>query len=116
MELTRGQERRKWTRYPLAFPIRYRIAQRSALALTGGGTTCDISLAGVSFLCRERLPVGSHVELVARWPVKTAGRCPLDLQMTGFVIRSGQGSTAVRVTSHKFCADTAAALPYPVSA
>jgi hypothetical protein len=110
------QERRKCKRFPLAFPIRYRVTQRNGPPLTGGGTTCDISLAGIGFLCREELPVGSHIEMVARWPVKPAGRCPLDLQMTGFVVRSSPGYTAAIVTSHKLCADAAAALPYPVSA
>lgn len=90
--------------------------QRNAPALAGRGTTCDISPFGLSFLCRDVLPVGSHIELVAQWPVRSAGRCPLDLQMTGFVVRSSQGGTAVRVTSHKLCADASAAMPYRASA
>ena len=103
-------------RYTLAFPIRYRVTPRHGLPLTGGGTTCDISPAGLSFLCREALPVGSHIEMVAEWPANADDRCPLDLKMTGFVVRSNQGSVAVRVTSHKLCADAAVALSYRASA
>ncbi len=116
MDRSRDNERRKSTRYPLAFPIRYRVAPRHQPPLTGRGTTCDISPAGLSFLCREALPVGSHIELVAEWPANADGRCPLDLKMTGFVVRSSPGSTAVRVTSHKLCADLAEALLYRASA
>ncbi|MGB7758499.1 MAG: PilZ domain-containing protein [Bryobacteraceae bacterium] len=113
MDRIRSQERRKCQRYLLAFPIRYRVTPRNGPSVTGGGTTCDISPAGLSFLCREALPVGSHIEMVAQWPVNADGRCPLDLKMTGFVIRSSQDAAAVRVTSHKLCADAA---PYRAQA
>ena len=112
----RSQERRKCQRYLLAFPIRYRVTPRHAPSLTGGGTTCDISPIGLSFLCDEALPVGSHIEMVAQWPVKSTGRCPLDLKMTGFVIRSSQDGAAVCLTSHKLCADNEASLPYRAGA
>lgn len=116
MDGNRSHERRKCNRYPLALPIRYRVTPRNAPPLAGGGTTREISPAGLSFLCREALPVGSHIEMVAQWPAKAAGRYALDLRMTGFVIRSNQAGTVVRVTSHKLCADAAAALPYRASA
>ncbi|MFY9724411.1 MAG: PilZ domain-containing protein [Bryobacteraceae bacterium] len=116
MESTLSQERRKCNRYPLALPIRYRVTPRNAPPLAGGGTTCDISPAGLSFQCLDALPVGSHIEIVAQWPGKTAGRYPLELRMTGFVIRSNQDGVAVLVTSHKLCADAAAALAYRASA
>jgi len=92
------------------------VTPRNAPPLAGGGTTQEISPSGLSFLCREALPVGSHIEMVAEWPAKGAGRYPLDLRMTGFVIRSNQAGTVVRVTSHKLCADAAAELPYRASA
>jgi hypothetical protein len=116
VDRSRNQERRKSTRYALAFPIRYRAVPRRGPALTGKGTTCDISPAGLSFVCRDTLAVGSHIEMVAQWPANAAGRCPLDLQMTGFVVRSDEVGTAVRITSHKLCADAAAALAYRASA
>lgn len=116
MDSARSQERRKYNRYPLALPIRYRVTPRNAPPLAGGGTTCDISPSGISFLCRETLPVGSHIEMVAQWPGRAAGRYPLDLRMTGFVIRSNQAGAAVCVTSHKLCADAAAAPAYRASA
>ena len=116
MDCSRNHERRKCTRYPLAFPIHYRVTPRRGPALTGRGTTCDISPAGLSFLCREALPAGSHIEMVAQWPANADERCPLELKMRGFVVRSNQASAAVRVTSHKLCADIAAAMSYRASA
>lgn len=116
MDGYRKHERRKSNRYPLALPIRYRVTPRNSPPLAGGGTTQEISPAGLRFLCREALPVGSHIELVAEWPARAAGRLPMDLRMTGFVIRSNNAGTVVRVTSHKLCADAAAALPYRASA
>jgi len=116
VDRSRDHERRKCTRYTLAFPIRYRVTPRHGPPLTGRGATCDISPAGLSFLCCEALPVGSHIEMEAQWPVRAAGGRPMDLRMTGFVLRSNQGSAAVRVTSHKLCADAAVALSYRASA
>ena len=112
----RNKDRRKCERYPLTVPIRYRVAQRHAPPLTGGGTTFDMSPAGVSFLCRDTLPVGSHIEMMAQWPVRRAGRRPLELRMTGFVVRSNESGAAVRVTSHRLCDDEAAEMAYAASA
>jgi len=104
-----GQERREHKRYPLALPMRYRVTPRNAVPLSGIGTTCDISEAGVGFLCSEALPQGSHIEVVAQWPATAAGRTPLDLRMTGFVLRSNQLVAAVLVTSRKLCAEAVSA-------
>jgi len=98
-------ERRKCQRYPLALSIRYRVTPRNAPPLAGGGTTRDISPNGLSFVCPEELPVGSHIEMVAEWPAKGPGKPPLDLRMTGFVVRSNHRGAAVLVTSHRLCAE-----------
>jgi len=113
---TGGQERRKSKRYPLAFPVSYRVTPRNAPALAGRGTTYDVSLAGVSFACRQPLPVGAHIEVIAQWPACGDGGRPLELKMTGFVVRSDHAGAAVRVMSHKLCATRAAVLQYAASA
>ena len=87
-----------------ALPMRYRVTPRHAPAVTGTGMTCDISEAGVGFLCGEALPEGAHIEVVAEWPARPAGQPPMNLRMTGFVLRSNQAAAAVAVTSHKLCA------------
>lgn len=65
-----------------------------------------MSACGLSFRTRKPLPVGSHVELVVDWPAKFSDTQNLDLQLTGFVVRSDGGRTAVRVTSHRFRIDS----------
>jgi hypothetical protein len=61
-----------------------------------------MSTTGLSFRTRKPLPVGSHIELIIDWPAKYQDDQPIDLQLTGFVVRSDHGRTAVRVTSRRF--------------
>jgi hypothetical protein len=79
--------------------------------------TCDLSTGGIGFRCRKPLPVGSHIEITVAWPAKYAETYPIDLVITGFVVRSDSGRTAVRMTSRKFRTDTVAATaPYRATA
>jgi PilZ domain len=104
-------ERRQSRRYVLHLPIHYRVAERGALPCTGSGTTCEISTGGLSFRCRRMLPVGAHVELTLDWPSKHEDRYPVELLMTGFILRSNErGRVSVRVTSHRFRVDSSPAV------
>ena len=69
-------------------------------------TSRDISTSGLSFRTRKPLPVGSHIELVVEWPAKYGDQQTIDLQLTGFIVRSDSGRTAVRITSHRFRIDS----------
>ncbi len=115
METING-ERRTDRRYQVHLAIHYRFSQRGSLPCTGSGTTRDISTTGLSFRCRRVLPVGSHIELNIEWPARYAETYPIDLQLTGFVVRSNSGRTAVRITSHRFRIAEAPAQPYRASA
>ena len=101
-----GQERRANRRYELHLPVHYRVSQKGAVARWGSGLTRDISAAGLSFRTRKPVPVGAHVELVLDWPAKHAETLPIDLQLTGFVVRCDNGRAAVRITSHRFRIDS----------
>jgi len=109
-------ERRAGRRYNLRLPVHYRIAHRGGLAQSGSGMTCDISTSGLSFRCRRPLALGTHIEMLIGWPAKFADNCPIDLQITGFVVRSDGNRTAVRVTSHKFRMEQAVETQYQASA
>jgi hypothetical protein len=61
-----------------------------------------MSTTGLSFRTRKPVPVGSHVEMIVDWPAKYGDDQPIDLQLTGFVVRSDSTRTAVRVTSRRF--------------
>jgi hypothetical protein len=92
------QERRATRRYELHLPIHFRVSQKGGVARWGTGVTREMSTTGLSFRARKPLPLGSHVD----WPAKFADTQPIDLQLTGFVVRSDSHRTAVRVTSRRF--------------
>src|SRR5215471_16949271 len=95
-------ERRAARRYELHLPIHFRVSQKGSVARWGSGTTREMSTTGLSFRSRKPLQVGSHVEMIVDWPAKYADDQPIDLQLTGFVVRSDTSRTAVRVTSRRF--------------
>lgn len=97
-----GHERRATRRYELHLPVHYRISQKGESGKWGSGTTREMSTTGLSFRSRKPLPVGSHVEMIVDWPAKYADDQPIDLQLTGFIVRSDAGRTAVRITSRRF--------------
>ncbi len=109
-------ERRRSRRYDLHLPVHYRVSERGSAARSGTGTTCEVSTNGLSFRTRKPLRVGSHVEMVIDWPAKFADEFPVDLRMTGFIVRSRNGRVGVRITSHKFRVETAVVQPYKATA
>jgi hypothetical protein len=72
------------------------------MPIVGTGTTCDLSTGGLSFRCRRLLPVGSHIELTVEWPAMYGDSQAMELQVTGFVMRTEGNRTGVRVNSHRF--------------
>jgi hypothetical protein len=94
-------ERRAKPRYDLRLPLRYRISQKGAAPYIGTGLTNDLSVNGMAFRCRKPLPVGAHIEVLVDWPARYSDLLPIELQVTGFVVRSANGRTAIRMTSHR---------------
>jgi PilZ domain len=100
-------ERRAEPRYDLRLPLHYRISQRGQPVISGSGMTLDISVHGISFRCRKPLPIGVHIEVSIDWPARYGETYPIELQATGFVMRSDHGRTAMRMTSHKLRVESA---------
>ena len=98
-----AEERRESQRFDVRLTLRYRLSQKG-----GGedrwqtGVTRDMSKNGIGFKTRRPLPVGCHIELRIDWPARFDAAYPVDLQATGFVVRSDQNRTAVRISSHRF--------------
>ena len=109
-------DRRINRRYDLRLPLHYRVAQKGLPPRSGSGLTCDLSTGGISFRCRRPLPVGAHVEITVAWPARYAEIYPIDLIVTGFVVRSDASRTAVRMTSRRFRTESQAVAPYRASA
>jgi hypothetical protein len=82
--------------------LHYSVSLKGEALRSGSGLTLDISTTGISFRGRRPLPVGAHIELLVQWPAKYEDLYPVELQATGFVVRSDIGRTAVRITSRKF--------------
>jgi hypothetical protein len=104
-------ERRQTQRYNVHLPIHFRVSQKGATSRWGTGTTSDISSNGVSFRCRRPLPVGAHVEMIVDWPARHDDQYPIELQATGFVVRSSATRAAVQMTSRRFRIELAPAQP-----
>jgi hypothetical protein len=115
MEQTAG-ERRYARRYEIRLPLRYRVSERGNMPLAGSGTTCDLSTSGLSFRCRRPLPVGGHIEVLIDWPPRFGDRYPIELQITGFVVRNEGGRIGVRLNSHRFRVEQEASQPFLATA
>jgi c-di-GMP-binding flagellar brake protein YcgR len=95
-------ERRQHLRYGVRLPLHYHVSQKGTLTRSGSGLTLNMSTTGVSFRCRKPLPVGAHIEMVIDWPARYGDIYPVDLLVTGFVVRSDHHATAIRMTSRRF--------------
>jgi hypothetical protein len=109
-------ERRVNARFELRLPLRYRVCLKGQPPYIGTGLTQDLSLHGIAFRCRRSLPVGAHIELLVDWPTKFADLYPIELHVTGFVMRSTNGKTAIRMTSHRLRVSDQPAQPVRASA
>src|SRR5579864_2465230 len=81
-------DRRKSPRFDLRLPLRYRVSQKGVENRWSTGITRDMSKDGVVFKTRHPLPVGGHIELRIDWPARYQSIYPIDLQVTGFIIRN----------------------------
>jgi hypothetical protein len=116
MDNTATTDRRRNRRYDLRLPLHYQVADRGSMPRNGSGYTCDLSSGGLSFRCRRPLPVGVHIEMNLDWPSKYGDLYPIELQVTGFIVRSVGGKVAVRITSRKFHVLAALEQPYRATA
>jgi len=94
-------DRRNNERFGVHLSLRYRRSEKRFHRLWSKGITRDMSCDGVAFKGGDALPVGSHVELWIDWPVRRAAHL-INLHATGFIVWSGSGETAVRISSYRF--------------
>ncbi len=109
-------DRRRNRRYDMRLPLHYRLSLKGEAARSGSGLTLDLSTTGISFRSRRPLPVGAHIEMVVNWPARYADAYPIDLQVTGFVVRSDANRTAIRMTSREIPRMSAPAEPVRATA
>jgi c-di-GMP-binding flagellar brake protein YcgR len=102
------ENRRKSERFPIHLGLRYRVSQKGFESRWYTGTTRDISKDGLCIRTRRALPAGSHIELHVDWPARYQSVYPVDLHVTGLVIQSRGGKSAVRICSHRFVVEAQA--------
>ncbi len=96
----RGRERRTAARYPIRLSVSYRLIQRNLVVDDGPARTANISSNGMLILADRTFPLGALLELLVEWPYLRDGVQPIQLRLTGRVVRSDTQGTAVRALSH----------------
>jgi hypothetical protein len=95
-------DRRVSSRYSLQLRLRYHVLEGLRSLWTGTGTTSDMSRTGMRFDAARPVPLGARVEMEVEWPVRLGGTLPLELCLTGSVVRSDAAGVAVCLTSWRF--------------
>ena len=95
-------DRRFDRRYQLQLELRWKLIRRRKVQDTGTGHTIDFSSGGVLFDATRPLPVGLNVELSITWPVLLHNVAPMQLVVSGRIVRSMGARVAVHMTQHEF--------------
>jgi hypothetical protein len=99
---TIGGDRRADRRYDLRLDLRWKLIRRRRVLDNGVGATLDFSSGGLLFETDRPLPTGLNVEISIAWPVLLRDVAPLQLVVTGRVVRSEGVRTAIRMVQHEF--------------
>jgi hypothetical protein len=99
---TIGQDRRRHRRYQLQLDLKWKLIRRRRVLDTGIGQTIDVSSGGILFDAGRHLPEGMNVELSIMWPVLLHDVAPMQLVVSGRIVRSRDHKVAVRTTHHEF--------------
>ncbi|HUP04270.1 MAG TPA: PilZ domain-containing protein [Bryobacteraceae bacterium] len=95
-------ERRRSRRYVLELPLQWKLVHRRRVVESGSGRTRDLSSQGLLFEAEKSLEPGGQLDISVAWPALLDGVAPLKLCVTGAIIRSGNGLTAIRIMQHEF--------------
>jgi hypothetical protein len=95
-------DRRYDRRYGLALQLRWKLVRRRKVLDTGTGVTVDLSSGGILFDAGRQLPVGLNVDLSISWPALLHNVAPMQLAVSGRVVRANGGRTAIHMTQHEF--------------
>src|SRR5580658_6009169 len=99
---TIGGERRRDKRYGMQLQLRWKLVRRRRTIDTGTGCTVNMSSGGIRFEAGREMPSGLNVELAISWPILLLNVAPMQLYITGRILRSGNGWAAIRTVTHEF--------------
>ena len=95
-------DRRSDRRYEISLELRWKLIRRKRVLDSGVGITLDVSSGGVLFESDHPLPGHGDVELSISWPVLLHNVAPLQLVVSGRVVRMSGRRTAIRRVQHEF--------------
>jgi hypothetical protein len=95
-------DRRGDRRYDLRLEMRWKLIRRRRVLDQGAGRTLDVSSGGIFFDAGRPLPSGLNVELSISWPVLLHNVAPLQLMVSGKIVRAEGSRTAIRISQHEF--------------
>jgi hypothetical protein len=102
-------DRRQDRRYRIHLDLRWKLIRRRRVLESGVGQTVDLSSGGILFDAGRQLPVGLNVEMAISWPVLLRNEAPMQLIVSGRIVRASQNCTAVAMAQHEFRTSGAAA-------
>jgi hypothetical protein len=108
-----GGDRRNDRRYEIQLDVRWKLIRRRRVLETGVGRTLDLSSGGILFDPGRQLPVGMNVELSIAWPVLLRNVAPLQLVVSGRIVRCNSNRAAVVMAQHEFRTSGAPAAERP---
>lgn len=95
-------DRRDDRRYNLALDLRWKLVRRRKVLDSGNGRTLDLSSSGILFEAGRQLPVGLNVEMSIAWPALLHNVAPMQLVVSGRIVRSEGGRAAIQMAQHEF--------------
>jgi hypothetical protein len=102
--------RRADRRFPVALKLNYRMTSGEC----GKGEVCNISSGGLMFRSGSVLLVGKMIDVILAWPLLMDGDCPMQLRISGRVVRSDATGTAIAIGKYEFqTADRSESTPGP---
>jgi hypothetical protein len=95
-------DRRADRRYGLHLDLKWKLIRRRRILDSGTGNTIDLSSGGVMFDAGRHLPEGLNVEVAISWPVLLHSVAPLQLVISGRIVRAKGRHVAIRTMQHEF--------------
>ncbi|HUB81201.1 MAG TPA: PilZ domain-containing protein [Bryobacteraceae bacterium] len=95
-------DRRQDRRYRINLDLRWKLIRRRRVLDSGVGRTVDLSSGGILFDPGRTLPVGLNVELAISWPVLLRNEAPMQLIVSGRIVRAAHNRTALAMNQHEF--------------
>jgi c-di-GMP-binding flagellar brake protein YcgR len=95
-------DRRRDKRYEICLDAKWKLIRRRKVLDTGIGRTLDMSSGGLLLETERPLPLGLNLELSVTWPVMLHNVAPLQLVISGRIVRAKGKHVAVRMMQHEF--------------